>query len=49
MSSRARKILAKKNDLLNELAENADDEEGDIVEITFSKKKGHNRNAFDVV
>ena len=49
MSSRARKILAKKNDILKELAENVDDEEGDIVEITFSKKKGNNRNTYDVV
>ena len=49
MSSRARKKFAKQNDILNELAQKLDEEDEEIEETAFSKKKGKNVNAFDLV
>ena len=49
MSSRARKKLAKQNDILTELSKNEDEDELLSEECSFSKKKGKSLNQFTLV
>ncbi|XP_065065286.1 ribosome quality control complex subunit TCF25-like [Rhopilema esculentum] len=49
MSSRARKKLAKQNDILSQFAVSDDDNEQFIDEIKFAKKNGTTRNNFDLL
>ena len=49
MSSRARKKLAKQNDILTELSKNEEEDEFSSEERLFSKKKGKSLNQFTLV
>ena len=49
MSSRARKKLAKQNDILRDLATKSDEDDDEVITVASSKSKGKTLNAFDLV